>query len=188
MAKIHDHVPEDDTDPLEEAIASARKGAPPRVASAPLRQPIHSQRLLSDAELEAKYGAEDDGKFEIPPGFEPDGMKYEWKSQSVLGKENILGMSRYLRRGWQFVPADRHPGYWTEPGATGPIQYDGMVLMEIEAEEYENLRRWNKKQARDPVRGIYERLSAAPPGTGPRDAHPKTMPQIKRTYEPLPVE
>ena len=178
---------DDDTDPLAEAMASARPRKPGlKLNAEPLRQPI--RRALSDEELLAKYNDEEDGRFDIPPGLEPLGMKYEWKSKTVIGKENLTGMSRYMRRGWQFVPAERHPGFWTTAGAPGPIELEGMVLMEIEAEMYDELRRVDRLRAKEPVRGIYERLSAAPPGTAPRDAHPRTKPQVSRTYEPLPVE
>ena len=179
---------DDDGDPLAEAMAASRK-KPLKLSAGPMRPPMHD-RPLSDEELLAKYDDQEDSRFDIPDGMEPPGMKYEWKSRAVLGKDNVLGMSRYLRRGWQFVPAGRHPGYWTSADAspTGPIDYDGMVLMEIEAATYHELRRVDRLHAKAPVRGIYDRLSAAPPGTGPRDAHPKTMPRVSRTYEPLPVE
>jgi len=185
MTKTTD-IPDDDEDPLAAATAAAAKRPLKLTDAKPLRQPVH--QALSDDDLLAKYDDLEDSRFDIPPGLEPPGMKYEWKAQTVLGKANLLGMSRYQRRGWQFVPAERHPGYWTAIGATGPTEYDGMVLMEIEAATYDELKRVDRLRAKAPVRGIYDRLSAAPPGTAPRDAHPRTMPRVSRTYEPLPVE
>ena len=167
---------------------SALSGLPggPKLASAPVREPV--RRRLSDAELLAQYDEPEDSKFAIPHGIVPDGTVYEWKAETVMGKPNITGMSRYQQRGWQFVPTDRHPGIWTQPGATGAIRLEGMVLMEIDSYHYENLRRLDGVKARGAVNDLCAQLGSAPPGTGPRSAHPKTMPSVQRSYEPLPVE
>jgi hypothetical protein len=145
-------------------------------------------RELTDEELLAKYDMVEQEKFFIPPEIMPNGMTYEWKTKEVLGRPNVTGMSSYQRRGWEFVPAERHPGRWTPEGTQGPLELDGMVLMEIPTERYIELRRVEGARARQPIKEIRENLGAAPPGTAPRTANPRTAPSIRRSYEPLPVE
>lgn len=53
----------------------------------------------------------------------PDGVTYQWKRESTAGQADESYMSGLRRLGWQFVPADRHPGY--------VVRHEGLVLMEI---------------------------------------------------------
>lgn len=173
---------------MQEQLIPGRKAPPPggpKVGKAPIHDPV--RRRLSDAELLAKYEQGEEGKFAIPPGIVPVGMAYEWKAETVMGKPNITGMSRYQQRGWQFVPAERHPGLWTEPGSKGAIRLEGQVLMEIDAETYADLTRVDLLRARGAVRDLCAQLGSAPPGTGPRE-HERVRPSVTRTYEPLPIE
>jgi len=161
-------------------MESERKRAP-RMTNETLREPL--RRPMSDDELLAMFENEEHGKYAIPHGLEPDGMKYEWKTESVIGRPNTQGMSAYQRRGWEFVPAERHPGVWTKDGHTGRIELDGMVLMEIDRTLYQQLRRVDQLRAKRPVDELLANLGSAPPGQAPR-----TPPRIRRTYETLPVE
>jgi len=70
----------------------------------------------------------------IPPEIIPDGMRYNWKTFSVLGQQQARRFGRYEATGWSPVPASRHPGLFTPRGYEGHIEYDGLVLME-KAEE-----------------------------------------------------
>ena len=81
--------------------------------------------LLGDAGL-------DDGtdEFYFDRSLIPPGWDYEWKMQSVLGKEDPAYQVALRRKGWEPVPASRHPD--TMPaGEKGPnITRKGMMLME----------------------------------------------------------
>jgi hypothetical protein len=84
----------------------------------------------------------------IPPEIIPDGMRYNWKTLSVLGQPQTRRYGRFQMTGWTPVPAERHPGLFTPPGFKGEIEYDGLILMEkseeacqaIEAREYQKAR------------------------------------------------
>lgn len=66
----------------------------------------------------------------IPPEIIPDGMRYNWKTLSVLGQPQSRRYGRFQMTGWAPVPAERHPGLFTPPGYKGEIEYDGLILME----------------------------------------------------------
>lgn len=61
--------------------------------------------------------------YDIPEEVKPPGMTYQWKRRSVAGQVDDSYLGDLQRRGWQFVPADRHPGR--------AVEHDGLVLMEI---------------------------------------------------------
>jgi hypothetical protein len=73
---------------------------------------------------------EEGGFLNIPPELIPDGMRYEWKTFSVLGMQQSRRFGRFQARGWEPVPAARHPGMFHPMGYDGYIEYDGLVLCE----------------------------------------------------------
>jgi len=73
---------------------------------------------------------EESDMLHIPPEIIPDGMRYNWKTLSVLGQQQARRYGRYQATGWEPVPASRHPGLFTPKGYDGDIEYDGLVLME----------------------------------------------------------
>lgn len=86
-------------------------------------QPRHVARELTATEYEDL-----DDRYYYDRNLQPEGMTYEWKRYSVLGKEDRQYMARMLRQGWKPVPGERHP----ETGGYGeePIIIDGQILME----------------------------------------------------------
>ena len=90
-------------------------------------------------------GDEEGGFLDIPRELWPDGMRYEWKTYSVLGQHQARRFGRFQSRGWEPVPASRHPGLFHEIGYQGFLEYDGLVLCErpeamckmVEAKEFE---------------------------------------------------
>ena len=75
--------------------------------------------------------AEEEGGFlDVPRHLWPTGMRYEWKTYSVLGQQQARRFGRFQSRGWEPVPATRHPGRYHPVDYQGFIEYDGLVLCE----------------------------------------------------------
>jgi hypothetical protein len=74
------------------------------------------------------------------------------------------------------------PSGW--PGNT--IERDGMVLMERPSEVVEEARRRHDYLARKQVRDKEAQIAGTPDGTLTRD-HAQARPQIKKSYEAIPV-
>lgn len=153
-----------------------------------LREPLHDALRagpnfdsMTDDEVMAFLSSQTEAdKFAIPRGLEPDGMKYQWMAQEVVGKPNYKRMSEATMNGWQPVPASRHDGLYMPPGAQGQIVVEGMALFEIPERVYRIKRELAAKAARGAVASMNEQLVYAPPGTAPRDAHAKTVPVVRQ--------
>jgi len=78
---------------------------------------------ILDSEEEASF-------LDIPRELWPDGMRYEWKTYSVFGQQQSRRFGRFQSRGWEPVPASRHPGMFHPADYQGFIEYDGLVLCE----------------------------------------------------------
>lgn len=156
----------------------------------PLRAPVRDFGKMTAAELDA-FVAQESGtdKFAVPDHLIPDGMTYQWVRCEVYGKPDPQHQAEMEQRNWKPVPENRHPGRWTLGGSDRPIVVDGLMLMEIPTPLFEAKRRFGERQAKGQVRALEEQMIYAPPGTAPRDAHPKTRPVMRRTVErPMEVE
>jgi hypothetical protein len=78
--------------------------------------------------------------YESVAGLAPPGITYQWKRQSVAGQEDTAYLSDLQRRGWMFVPTDRHPGHVTK--------HEGLVLMEIPTQWLEEAAELDRRRAR----------------------------------------
>lgn len=159
------------------------------MARDPIHQPVHQPQAasepdfasMSDAELMAYVSEQEQGdKYAIPPGMEPPGMTYQWKRAEVLGRPDYSNLAMMEQKGWKPVPQDRHDGRWMPPGTRGPTINDGLMLMEIPTPLLRAKEAWQARQAVGQADGMSDRLNYTPPGSAPRDAHPKTKPQIRR--------
>jgi hypothetical protein len=94
---------------------------------------------------------EDEDRLKVPPEMIPDGMSYQWITDSIFGQSQPQRRARFERKGWMPVPSERHDGIWMPKGYRGEINVDGLVLMERPA-EYTNMAVKNdKKKAREQV-------------------------------------
>jgi len=117
----------------------------------------------------------------------PDGWTYNWKRFSAYEWEDTGNQLRVKREGWTPVPASRHPEMMphnTDPNSI--IMRDGLVLMECPTEIVEERKRIELKAARDQVRFKEQQIAGTPDGTMTRD-HARVRPQIKKSYEAIPV-
>lgn len=140
-------------------------------------------------ELREQSSSDDDGvdKFYIDPSIIPDGWSYEWKTFTVLGKENPSYQVSMARKGWEPVPRSRHPelmplGYQGET-----IERDGMVLYERPLEITNEAKARDLRVARAQVRGKEEQLGGAPAGTFERDNKGSPLVNVKKSFEHIPI-
>lgn len=142
------------------------------------------------AEIRGHLGDLDEGtdEFYVPPDIIPDGWTYEWKRYSTHNQIDSSHIRELQRKGWSFVPSDRkdHANLMAI-GDTGTIIIrKGLVLMERPTEIVDEARMIERRRASDQVRSKEQQLAGTPEGTMTRD-HAKAKPQIKKSYEAIPI-
>jgi len=126
-------------------------------------------------------------EFFVEPGVIPSGWSYEWKMHTVLGAEDPAHQVALARKGWEIVPASRHPEMMPLGYTGGTIIRKGMVLMERPLVITEEAREVERRRARLQVRAKEDQLSAAKPGEFDRSNKGDTMTKIKKGYEAIPI-
>ena len=167
-------------DPQEEALHQQRQEQVDHEDRA-RRRMAELRMSMGDFEME---GDSDDYRdrfaVEAPPGW-----SYEWKTYTVFNKEFPHYTTSLLRNGWAPVPADRHRHLLWPEYKDQAVIIDGLMLMERPRELTERRRLREIRKATDQVRVSESKLAEAPPGTGPRDAHRRTMPRLGNTVGPI---
>lgn len=136
-----------------------------------------------------EHGSFDPGgdKFAYDLSIIPPGWSYEWKRVSIYNAPDPSYQVNLAQRGWEAVPASRHPEMMPIGSESATIDRDGMRLMERPAEITDEAREMERKEARDQVRGKEEQVMAAPAGDSSpfdgakRDPSGKLV-GIKRSY------
>jgi hypothetical protein len=107
-------------------------------------------------------------KYYVDPTKIPDGWSYEWRTYTVVGKENPQYMVQLQRAGWRPVPSKRHPELMPKNWTEGTILIDGMMLMERPKAitDFQKVR--DKREAEAPIENIRAKLTGAPQGHFPR--------------------
>lgn len=131
----------------------------------------------------------DDGtdEFFVEPGIIPDGWSYEWKVKTVLGAEDPAHQVALQRKGWEIVPASRHPEMMPLGYTGNMITRKGMILMERPLSITEEARMAEHRRARLQVRAKEEQLSASKPGEFERSNKGNDLTKIKKGYEAMPI-
>lgn len=166
-----------------ETVASA----PPMRSS--MREESPRERAAKRAaELRDHLGDLDEGtdEFYVDPNAIPDGWTYNWKRFSVYEQEDTGNQLKVKRDGWSPVPVERHPEMMASNTDMKYIMRKGMVLMECPTEIVDERKRIDLKRARDQVRYKESQIAGTPDGTLTRD-HARVKPQIKKSYEAMPV-
>lgn len=140
------------------------------------------------AELRQHLGDMDEGtdEFYIDPDTIPEGWSYEWKRKTVMGAEDPAYTVAVARRGWEAVPAYRHPEMMPKGMTAATIERKGMVLMERPKDITDEVRTNDQRAARRAIQAKEEQLFQAPNGQFDRD-HPQIRPRVKKSFEPVPV-
>lgn len=148
-----------------------------------------AKRRTAELSGQLEHVNEGGDKFYVYPDMIPEGWAYEWKRRLLLGAEDPSHMVELARSGWEPVPLNRdnkHLAMMPSGWAGNTIERDGMVLMERPSEVVEEARRRLDYLARKQVRDKEAQIAGTPDGTLTRD-HAQARPQIKKSYEALPV-
>jgi hypothetical protein len=178
-----------ENDPVEEA-AAAREDLVRRDLRPEVREEDPRTRAARRAaEIRNHINVDDEGvdEFFIDPSVIPPGWSYEWKRRTVMNEENAAYQVQLQLKGWEPVPASRHPEYMPNNGRFSTIERKGMVLMERPLEITEAARQAELRKARIQVRSKEEQLNTAPGGTFERSNKDAGMAKVNKSYEPIPI-
>jgi len=157
---------------------------------APMREEDPRTRAARRAEeIRNHLGGLDDGtdEFFIDPRDIPPGWSYEWKRKTVLGQEDPAYMVSLARKGWEPVPAARHPHMMPEGYASAAIERKGLILMERPLELTEEQRELDRRAAINQVRQKEQQLAQAPSGQFERQNKDSSLVKVKKSYESIPI-
>jgi hypothetical protein len=131
----------------------------------------------------------DDGtdEFYIELGIIPDGWSYEWKTRTILGAEDPAHQVALARRGWEIVPASRHPELMPMGYKGADITRKGMVLMERPLEITQEAQRKALLAARTQMRDKEAQLTNAKSGEFDRTNKGDPLVKISKKYEAIPI-
>lgn len=179
------------TDEIE-TVPNKPRGWPkgkPRGKKAPVdREPVH-ETMRPAAQKYEFLDDEDDDRLKVPKELIPDGMDYQWVTDSILGQPQPQRRARFERRAWTPVPAERHDGVYTPKGYKGEINVDGLVLMERPLELSIRARQKEKMKAREQVYVREQQLRGGDLGNKVAfdTRHQSVNNKISKSYEAIPV-
>ncbi len=141
------------------------------------------------AELRDHLGSMDEAPddFFIPSADIPSGWTYEWKRKTLLGQEDPAYQVQLAQKGWEPVPAYRHPSYMPVGWKGATIERKGMILMERPLEITEEARNFELRKARNQVRQKEAQLAGAPDGQFERNNKDSSLVKVKKSYEAMPI-
>lgn len=164
-----------------------RKGLKRKLSPRVEREPVHKPVR----EMDPKYADlmdddDEDDRLHISKELIPDGMDYQFVTDSVLGQPFPQRRARFERKGWTPVPAMRHDGMFMPKGHQGEINVDGLILMERPLELSIRARQRNNQRARDQVHAKEAQLTGGDiPGVS-LDTHHKSAVRtnkVNKSYE-----
>lgn len=165
--------------------------APPRAPERPemVTDDPRARAAKRAAELRGHLGSLDEGTddFYIPPHYIPDGWSYEWKRKLTMGQEDPAYQVSIARKGWEPVPASRHPSMMPDGNKYQIIERKGMILMERPLEITEEAQRAERRRAQLQVRHKEEQLNAAPQGQFDRNNKDAPLARVKKGYAPIAI-
>lgn len=131
----------------------------------------------------------DDGndEFFIELGIIPDGWSYEWKARTILGAEDPAHQVALARKGWEIVPASRHPELMPMGYKGVEITRKGMVLMERPMEITQEAQNASLRKARMQMRDKEAQLTQAKGGEFDRTNKGDPLVKINKKYEAMPI-
>ena len=160
----------------------------PKIDGEPEAASKKAKAVRIDDERQAVLEEEGD-MLHIPPELIPDGMRYNWKTISVLGQPQARRFGRYQATGWEPVPASRHPGLFTPKGYEGEIEYDGLVLMEKPEEMCRQTEAREFAKARQQVQAKEQQLRGGDVGTTLDSRHKTALRsnKINKSFERIDI-
>lgn len=159
----------------------------------PIHEPVHSKpnkRPTADLSRWEGFDPENAGssadRLHIPKDMIPDGIDYQWVTDSILGQPAPQRRAQFEKAGWLPVPASRHDGMFTPKGHQGEIMVDGLVLMERPLEFSLRAKQVDKRAAMMQVRSKEAQLTGGNiPGVTLDTQHQSAVRQnrINKSYE-----
>ena len=168
---------------------SAPQGAAPAAEPDPNDPMERARRRAAELREHSSFDPGSD-KFKFDLSIVPPGWTYEWRMNTVLGKTDPSYEISLRQRGWEAVPANRHPEMMPLGYQGGTIDREGMRLMERPAEISDEARDNEKREARELVRGKEEQFTRNPAGDNSpfeRDNKGKSLNSIKKSYEAVEI-
>lgn len=169
-------------------------GRPPNSARGDMRPEMREDdpraraaKRAAELRLHAADIPEGVDEFFIDPHKIPEAWSYEWKTHTVIGKEDPAYQVQLAQAGWQSVPASRHPEMMPKGHAGECIERKGMVLMERPLEITQDARDRESRRARLQVRNKEEQLNAAPKGQFDRANKDASLVRVNKSYEPMAI-
>jgi hypothetical protein len=160
----------------------------PEIADAPVDDSLaRAKARAAELRSEGTYDEDQGDKFYIDPAIIPPGWSYEWRVHSVFGKVDTSYQIELAQKGWQPVPASRHPQLMPAGYGGGTIDREGQVLMERPLEITEEAKARERGKARKQMRDKEEQLAGAPPGTFDRDNKGNKLVTIKKEFAHIPM-
>jgi hypothetical protein len=131
----------------------------------------------------------DDGtdEYYIELGIIPEGWSYEWKTRTILGAEDPAHQVALARKGWESVPASRHPELMPMGYKGAEITRKGMVLMERPMEITQEAISAAARRARMQMRDKEAQLTNAKGGEFDRTNKGDPLVKINKKYEAIPI-
>jgi hypothetical protein len=131
----------------------------------------------------------DDGtdEYYIELGIIPEGWSYEWKTRTILGAEDPAHQVALARKGWESVPASRHPELMPMGYKGAEITRKGMVLMERPMEITQEAISAASRRARMQMRDKEAQLTNAKGGEFDRTNKGDPLVKINKKYEAIPI-
>jgi len=183
---------------MSEPVAPKRRGRPPgsgkknteaevvETVKKAAPKPARASRLPTDFVYEID---EDEDRLKVPPHLIPDGMSYQWITDSIFGMLQPQRRARFERKGWMPVPAKRHDGIWMPKGYDGEINVEGLVLMERPIEYTKMAQDHDKRKAREQVWIKEQQLRGGDVNTTLDGRHRSALAsnKINKSYEPIQV-
>lgn len=180
--------PPADVEPGHDAPAASHAAMRPNMRGAMREEDPRARAARRTQEIIDGGALPDEGvdEFYLDPDMMQPGWTYEWKTQSVLNKEDPGYQVQLARGGWEPVPASRHPELMPE-GATGAVTRKGMILMERPAEITRLQQKRLFQRSRDQVRQKEAQLHEPSKGQFARDNKGNSLVKVNKSYEPFEV-
>jgi hypothetical protein len=157
---------------------------------APAAETPRERAARRTAELrghDTDIGDDYNDEYYIELGIIPDGWSYEWKARTILGAEDPAHQVALARKGWESVPASRHPELMPIGYKGAEITRKGMVLMERPLEITQEAQRRLLLAARTQMRDKEAQLTQAKSNEFDRTNKGDPLVKINKKYEAIPI-
>lgn len=170
-------------------------GRPPKAAGVEreaTREPIqHKMRAKPNWETMNPDDDETPDRLRIPKELFPDGMDFQWVTDSIFGQPQPQRRSTFEKAGWTPVHNGDFDGLldgrFTPAGTDGELKVDGVVLMARPLEYSKKAKIRDRRQALEQVAIKEQSLKGGDIGTSLDSQHPSAVRsnRISKTVERL---